>query len=229
MNLPFYQFLELTLEADDLSCLLQIWNFQICHFFAVLSLLFCFLGFSLSRPTLSALTALGVIFWGMHWLCPLWGLPAGVTFCAVFSVSLAVVSYLCVHLNAMAICGGICADLLFSLLENAALPLWTAAVLIGAAAAAGAAITRLFPLWSLCCFTTLWGSTAFMEWGLDILMPVPASVDLPVRILGSVLLFGAGFSLQLMLYRNQHRFQKIMPDRLRKRLELNRKGSAALA
>ena len=228
MQLPFYQFLESTMTAAGLTDLLQSWQGQISVFFALLALACCFLGFSVSRPMLSGMTALAVIYCGMHWLVPAWGPLKAVTFCAVFSVSLAVVSFLCTRVNAMALCGAIAAGFLYSPLEPL-VPLWALILILSLTAAAAAAVTFFFPLWSLCGFTALWGGSTFAFYGLHTLFPQISISGMTAAVILTAVLAAAGFFLQLLLYRHQTRFKEIMPAKLRYRLEMKKKGSAAVA
>ena len=229
MQLPLYRFLELTACQAGLGPLVTDYHREICLFFSALTLLCCFLGFGISRPMLSALTAAAVIYAGCRWLSPAWGPIKGVTFCAIGSVSMAVITFLASGFSAMALCGAIAAGFVWQLLQGAPLPPWAPVLLMALSAAAAAGFTHFFPVLSLCSFTALWGSMGFLSEGLGILMPAFQISGTVFRILLTAILFSAGLTFQLWIFRKQQRFQETIPTGLKEALEKRKRGRKALA
>ena len=232
MEIPFFEFLKMTAEETGLQNLLLTGEQEILLFFALLSLGACFAGFRIYRPIASAAVMTLVIFCGYHWLCPAWGMLKGVTFCAVMGVSAAVVTFLCYRFAAMAFGAVTAASLFYQIFGGLQLPLWGLLLLLLIPAVGAAVLTHFFPFWSVAGFTALWGSLTFLFGGLQALLPQTAGIHGALLGLLAVILFACGFALQLVLFRKQKLFQKIMPDRVRYRLEqkkLHRKGGSAVA
>ena len=232
MQLPFYKLLELTAEETGLQFLLQVGQQGVLVFLALLALGACFAGFKLYRPMASAVIFLLVILCGFHWLCPAWGMLKGVTFCAVVSCSLAVVTFLCFHFSAMAFDGAVTAGFVYLAIENLDLPLWGILLILGISVLAAAVLTHFFPLLSVTGFTALWGSTTFAFSGLADLLPNVDRLHVAASSSLFLLLFAGGFAFQLFVFRKQTLFKKTMPDKLRFKLEQKKrlkKGGSVFA
>ena len=223
MQLPFYKFIELTAEEAGLQHLLQAGQQGILIFLALLAMGACFAGFKLYRPMASAVMFLLVILVGCHWLVPAWGLLKGITFCAVVSCSLAVVTFLCFHFSAMAFAGAVTAGFLYLAIQNLELPLWGILLILGIAALAAAVLTHFFPLLAVTGFTALWGSSTFAFSGLAELLPDVDKLHAAASVPLFLLLFAGGFAFQLFFFRKQTLFKKTMPEKLRFKLEQKQK------
>lgn len=232
MQLAFYKLIELTAQESGLQHLLQAGQQGILIFLALLALGACFAGFKLYRPMASAVMFLLVILAGCHWLVPAWGMLKGITFCAVVSCSLAVVTFLCFHFSAMAFDGAVTAGFVYLAIQNLELPLWGVLLILGVVILATAVLTHFFPLLAVTGFTALWGSTTFAFSGLADLLPNVDRLHMAASVPLFFLLFAGGFAFQLFIFRKQTLFQKTMPDKLRFKLEQKlkkKKGGSVVA
>lgn len=232
MQLPFYKLIQLTAEEAGLQHLLQAGQQGILIFLALLAIAACFAGFKLYRPMASAVMFLLVILAGCHWLVPAWGMLKGITFCAVVSCSLAVVTFLCFHFSAMAFDGAVTAGFVYLAIQNLELPLWGILLILGITVVATAVLTHFFPLLAVTGFTALWGSTTFAFSGLADLLPNVEKLHVAASVPLFLLLFAGGYAFQLFFFRKQTLFKKTMPDKLRFQLEQKKrlkKGGSTVA
>ena len=228
MEQPIYFFLSWVAEGSQLSGLMQSHTHAVIAALLVLALLCCLFGFYCYRGVVSGLVLCALILISRILLRPAWGALEAVTFCSVVGVAAAFLAFRWYRLGAVALCAVIAGSWMWQLLWHDPLefPWWILAILLAAAAAG--VLTFFFPLWGVCAFPALWGGLTLAQEGWRLLPQFPR-LDTPSALLLGLALGGAGFALQLLLFRRQKLFPRIMPKQLEYRLQKRRQREGAAA
>ena len=217
MQQPLYLLLAWAAENTGLAWLVEQYQPLIVQGLAVLALFSCLLGFYCYRAVASGLTFLGVTLAGFLWVLPLWGKQSAVTFSTVLGVAGAFMMFRCSRLGGVLLCALIGGSWAWQLTGQSQEPAILTLVIIGAAALAAGLLTFLFPLWSICGFTAVWGAVVFAQEGWHLWSGLPQGGEEALLLMAGLSL--AGMALQSVLFRRQKLFTKIMPRRLEHRLE----------
>lgn len=216
MEQALYQLIARVAAEYGLQSLLLANATYVLRALLILALFMCPFGFYCYRAVVSGVTFLAVALLGAVWVRPhTWELAA-VTFSAVIGVVMAFLAFRFYRPGAMALCAAIAASFVLPLIwQGGALSLGTVIILILLCLAV-AVLTAMFPLWSVCAFTSSWGAVSFVAYSAE-LWP-NAFNGLGAAMLGIVLGVG-GCALQLVLFRKQKLFARIMPQRVEYALE----------
>ncbi len=225
MSGTIYELIENTLNLSGQGSLLQGCEGQVLFVLVLLSAACCFAGFKLFRPIASAIVLCGIIIFSFLVLAPAWGMVKCVTFCAVVGVALAGIVYLSPKSAAAVVCTLIAVSWVWPVFSLWQMPVWLVWGIVLLTVAAAGALAMVFPLWSICAFTAIWGGLGAVLDGWRLWSEAPLSGVAPVLI--AVLVSCAGCCLQLVLFRRQKLFKRIMPQKLAYQLEKRKQKEAA--
>lgn len=220
MEQPLYQLIEWTARANGLLALFSANQDIILNALTILAWISCFLGFYIYRGVVSGIVFLGIALVGGCCVGPAWGAQAGATFGAVLGVSVGFLAFRWYKLGAAGLCAAIAADRTLMALGEGS---WMLPV---ALALAAGIFVFLFPLWGICGCTALWGGTTLSA-HLAQTCPFLARWGAAGEILLGATLFLLGLLLQLLLFRRQKLFARIMPRRMEYALSKRKKGVPA--
>ena len=224
MEQPLYLFLMWTARESGLLWMVQEHQDQILTGVALLALVCCLFGFYCYRAVVSGLAFLGVTLGSFLCIDPMWGTQAAVTSSAVLGVIIGFLAFRWYRLGGVVLCALIAGSWVWQATGGSGMAL----VLAALAALLAGLITFFFPLWGICGFTAVWGAVAFAQegWRVWSLLPSP---EQPLCILLAIVLAVVGLALQMLLFRRQKLFARIMPQKLEYRLQKRREKRGVAA
>lgn len=214
MEQLLYQLFAWVSKEYGLLGLLQEYRESFMTALAVLGILSCLFGFYLYRGAMSVLMLLCVALAGSLWVRPVAGAQAAVTFSAVLGVSLGFLMFRWYRVGAVALCAAIVGSWMYGLSLHMGFSLAFSAVVVVIGCIAAGIAAFFFPFWSVCGATAIWGAVVFASEGwrlLPVILPAEGSGD---AVLMAIFLSVAGAVCQLVLFRHQKLFPRIMPQRM---------------
>lgn len=218
MEQLIFKILELCADKCNLTELFQPNAAYLLIALAILYLFTCFGGFKAFRLISAFVVFSLIVLAGFTWLLPAWGLIKCVTFCSIIGVTAAVITFMSYRFAAF----------VFSAFAAASIFLWSMAgvevstviiLFFAALIAAGVGVlTCFFPLWGICGFSALWGGFGFAAEGWRLIGNTPALGPKATVVLGFLLSL-AGCVVQLLIFKKQKLFKKIMPQKLEHKIQ----------